>query len=365
MSTKDVMVEKSKLNINLQRSRDFWDRKKVDRPLLAAWMGNFEVGYNYRTGLAKMENGLLLPSDISFESFREDYERLYTAHLKIDEDIPWAAFPLMVFPWVEAILGSPISNKDGNIQAEHGSFSSAEIIEEKRLRLDWLDVLLEFLDWLNRLSEGRFPVAMSLMRGPVDLLSVLRGAEQTIFDIYDQPENVTEALKVITRRWESVAEAQQKHIVPWEGGYSFSLQTLWAEQRCGWFQDDALSYWSPDLYRQYVLSSEQKLAGNLPLTGIHLHSGALYTVDDLVQIPELDVIEVNLDDVGMSIAEMMPWFKTILEHKRLYILGDLSDSDLQQIHDELPTAGLALQLIGMTPEIINSRIEMVKKIWSA
>ncbi len=358
------MVEKNKLNIDIQRCRDFWDRNESDRPLLASWMGNFEVGYNYRTGLSKMDNGLLSPSDISFEIFREDYERLYTAHREIDEDIPWAAFPLMVFPWVEAILGCPIYNKDGNIQAEHGSFAYTDIIDEKKLRNDWLEVLRAFLDWLNSLSGGRFPVAMSLMRGPVDLLSVLRGAEQSIFDIYDCPEDLRQALKVISARWKRIADLQQEHLQPWEGGYSFSLQTLWSEKRCGWFQDDALSYWSPDLYRRYVLPFEQDLSQALPLTGIHLHSGALYTVDDLVQIPDLDVIEVNLDDVGMSIPEMMPWFKRILKHKRLYILGDLSDSDLLAVHNELPSTGLALQLIGKNSEIINRRIETVKRVWS-
>ena len=357
-------MEKSKLNIDVQRCRDFWQRKESDRPLLASWVGNFEVGYNYRSGLSMMENGLVSPLDISFEKFCEDYEKLYAAHLEINEDIPWAAFPLMVFPWVEAILGCPIYNKDGNIQAEHGSFNYSDIIDERKLRNDWLDVLLGFIDWLNRLSDGRFPVAMSLMRGPVDLLSVLRGAEQSIFDIYDNPSNIREALTVISERWTAVARAQQEYLLPFEGGYSFSLQTLWAEERCGWFQDDALSYWSPELYRDFVLSAEQKLAEVLPLTGIHLHSGALFTVDDLVEIPELDVIEVNLDDVGMRIPEMIPWFRKILEKKRLYVLGKFSVDDLAVMRENLPAAGLALQLQGETVEAINRSIEAAKSIWS-
>ena len=54
----------------------------------------------------------------------------------------------------------------------------------------WLEKLVGFTQWLVRLSDGRFPVALSLMRGPADLLSAVRGAEKAIYDLYDFPAEV-------------------------------------------------------------------------------------------------------------------------------------------------------------------------------
>jgi hypothetical protein len=54
----------------------------------------------------------------------------------------------------------------------------------------WLAKLLEFTEGLAALSAGRFPVALALMRGPLDLLSALRGPERMVFDLFDEPQAV-------------------------------------------------------------------------------------------------------------------------------------------------------------------------------
>ena len=222
---------------------------------------------------------------------------------------------------------------------------------------------VEFTQWLVRLSDGRFPVALSLMRGPADLLAAVRGAENAIYDLYDFPDQVERLMNVLTDIWISAARAQIAHIPRFADGYCFSIQQLWSRQLGGWFQDDAIAYWSPELYAELARPSESKLSSCMPATGIHLHGPALFTVDHLVDMPDLSVIEVNLDDVGQKIPDMIPRFLQILEKKRLFVWGAFTEADLAMMREHLPARGLALQPIAETPSQMESLIHCVRTLW--
>lgn len=126
----------------------------------------------------------------------------------------------MVVPWVEAIAGCPLYHKRGNFRAEHGLDYGH--LAELKIHQDWLEKLVEFTQWLAELSDGRFPVALCLMRGPADLLAALRGAERSIYDLIDYPQQVDPALQILTDIWIQVAHAQLEHIPAFAGGYCFS-----------------------------------------------------------------------------------------------------------------------------------------------
>ena len=343
----------------------FWQREEVDRPLLTSWVGSYVVAELYAEGLAQLPEGRLAPGDIDFEFFRADYERLFARHALVDVDVPWVAMPVMVVPWLEAIAGCPIHHREGNVWATHW-LDSYDRLDQEGLSLDraWLDKLVEFTQWLVRLSDGRFPVSLSLMRGPADLLAAVRGTEQAIYDLIDFPEKVDRLLQFLTDLWIEAAQAQRAHIPRFADGYCFSIQQLWSREPGGWFQDDAIAYWSPDLYARFARACESRLSSCMAVTGIHLHGPALFTVDDLVDMPDLDVIEVNLDDVGPRIPEMIPRFQQILEHKRLFVWGAFSAEDLSMMQKCLPTRGLALQPIAASPEQMRELILQARTIWA-
>jgi hypothetical protein len=349
---------------DFERCDGFWRRQDVDRPLLAGWVGTYQAPDLYPNGMSRLPEGKLEPADVRFDLFRPDYEMLYERHWRTGADVPWAAFPVMPLPWMEAIIGCPIYHRGGNIWAEPW-LDSYDSLEQDGLRLDeaWLDRLVEFTRWLAHLSDGRFPVALSLMRGPADLLAAMRGAERSIYDLVDHPGGVRKTLGILTDAWIQVARAQLAQIPGFAGGYGFSVQYLWARQAGGWFQDDAVAFWSPTFYRRYLLQCEARLSTCMPVTGIHLHPVSLFVVDDLVDVAGLDVIEVNLDDVGPRVQEMMPQFRRILEKKRLMVWGELTVEDLRAMRESLPTGGLALQLMAETPERVRALIGQVKAIW--
>jgi len=342
----------------------FWSREEVDRPLLSCWVGSFAVVEHYVQGMVSLPNGELKPGDLDFEQFRPDYERLFAAHQAAGVDVPWAAFPMMTLPWVEAIIGCPIHHRNGNIWADHWLNTYDRLGEiELKPGNPWLERLLEFTDWLVELSDGRFPVAVSLMRGPLDLLSAVRGPERMCLDLFDYPEQLDGVLDRLTNIWIQVAHAQLARIPAFEGGYSFSVISLWGHRPGGWFQDDAVALWSPRYYRRYLRACEERLSGCMEATGIHLHPASLFVIEDLVALPDLDVIEVNLEEMGPTLEEMIPYLNRVLEVKNLVVWGDFTAADFLLMKEHLPTRGLALQLMGPTPEEVRARVDEVAKIW--
>ncbi|MHB1132510.1 MAG: hypothetical protein ACYC4L_09010 [Chloroflexota bacterium] len=351
---------------NRMRLNAFWARAETERPLLATGIGSFAAVQKFAVGLARLPEGELLPADVRPEDFREDYESLLERHRQAAADVPWSAFPIMPLPWAEAVAGCRIVHSAGNIWSEP-VLSDYERMKAEGLRAHrgWLDKLVEFAEWLVEWSDGRCPVAISLMRGPADLLAALRGAEQSILDLVDRPDDVDLALEAVTTLWVQTAHAQLARLRPYCGGYGWNIQNLWTEEPGGWFQDDAISFWSPTLYRRHALPQEARLSRFLPRTGCHLHSGAIFTVDDLLQLPSLDVIEMNLDLVGLTIPEMLPAFRRILASRRLYVWGHFTREDLRAMRDELPTRGLALQLMAETPAEVQAMVGWTKELWPA
>lgn len=350
---------------NVDRCRAFWQRQLTDRPLLATWVGSYQFTDLFRKGLASLPEGIIQPGDLNPEYFRDDYEALFKQHCAASGDVPWAAFPLAVMPWAEAIAGCPIVHRGGNIWAEPW-IENYEIFEENggfTENIAWLEKLLEFTRWLVKLSAGRFPIAVSLLRGPADLLAAMRGAQQGVLDLIDHPDSVQYLLNVVTEQWIEVAQAQLQEIPMFADGYGWNIQNLWSEEPGTWFQDDAIAFWSPSLYRRHVMQLEKQLSQSMLRTGCHLHSAAIFTVPELVKFEDLDVIEMNLDVVGKSIQEMIPTFQNILQSHRLYIWGQFSEGDLRLMRRELPCQGLALQLMDDSPEAVCLMVSQVEEIW--
>ena len=351
---------------DVPRCDAFWSRQDADRPLLSAWVGSYETPKLFPSGLADLPAGELDPGSLRVEAFGEDYERLYELQGRTEVDVPWVASPPMVVPWVEAIAGCPIHHHDGNMRAAPW-LESYDALNRTGLQPDraWLETLVEFTRGLVRLSDGRFPVGLSLMRGPADLLGAMRGTEALVYDLFDHPEAVARSMELLTDLWIQAARAQLEQIPVFADGYCFSIQALWSRRRGGWFQDDAIAYWSPDTYRQYAEACEARLSQAMDATGIHLHPPSLFTVDHLLEMPALDVIQVNLDDVGPRIPEMIPRFQQILDKKRLLVWGAFTGEDLRTLAENLPTAGFGLQLSATTPDEVNAMVRQVRSIWNA
>jgi hypothetical protein len=332
----------------LHRHQEFWARQPADRPLLGINVG-FAVEDTFPRTMARIADGPLKPGDIPVDEFLQDCDALAQAHEGLG-DYPYVAAPFVGVPWLEAIAGCPI-------QASRNSFWAEACVQDWRswrwresfVDNPWTQKLLELMEALVAHAAGRYQVAPTLMRGPADILSAMRGGAPYVMDLVDTPEAIGPAIDEAARLWSVVAELQLARIPQTAGGYVAGAAALrtWAPDKVLWLQEDAMSLLSPKLYRKHFLPVDRRLSDSFPCVAFHLHGSALWAIDDLIQVPGIDVLELNLEDARCDVEGTFAGWRKIQQHKpvvlwRMYA-ADFEDW-LNRVLRELPRAGVSVQV---------------------
>jgi hypothetical protein len=332
---------------NIQRHLAFWNREKVDRPLVGFQIGTYFFADRFESARRLMIPGRELhPTDIVVEEFLPDYERLYQQIERLEQDAFWTACPFTSIPWMEGILGC-------KIKALESSFTSIPYlpdvhntkvlpgIEENA----WLEKFVEFTEKLVQMARGRFPTGQPIMRGPSDMMGALRGQRDFVLDFYDHPEETRALLNTVTERFLQVMEQYHAELKAFKGGYSMGVFDLWAPDRCIWAQEDLSTLLNPNIYSQYLAKLDETICAKYPYNAFHIHASSFFILDDLLQIESIMAIELTKDIGGTSIEKMVPQFRKILRDKRLIIWGDLDFEDIDIILRKLPYEGLYLHIV--------------------
>jgi hypothetical protein len=335
------------LETTLQRHRAFWNREAVDRPLLRIDIG-FWLNQRLPRTAEAMPEGLISPDDIPVEAFLKDCEG--RSQQPCYGDFPCICAPFVSIPWLEAIAGCPIAATHSSVWAEHSNIDlESWRAPESILDNPWAEKLIEIMQALVDHSKGRYAVAPTLMRGPSDVLSALRGPEQLPLDFIDTPELVVSALEQCARIWEDIGRAQLEVIPQSSEGYvgGDAAMHTWAPDKLIWLQEDAMSLLSPSLYREFILPIDDRLSRVFPCTAFHLHGSALWAIDDLVKLPGIDVIELNLEAARCDIEGTFAGWKKIQAHKpvvmwRMY--GDDFSSWLERVLREFSPDGVCMNI---------------------
>jgi hypothetical protein len=332
----------------LYQHQQFWERKPADRPLLGINVG-FSLQETFPRTMARISDGPLKPEDVPLDEFLQDCDALALAHEGLG-DYPYVAAPFVGVPWLEAIAGCPIA-------ASRNSFWAEACINDWRswcwpesfIDNPWTRKLLQLMDRLVTHAAGRYQAAPTLMRGPSDILAAMRGGAAFVMDLMDQPETVQPAIDEAARLWSDVAKAQLARIPPSTEGYVAGAAALrtWAPDKVLWLQEDAMALLSPKLYRRHFLAADRQLSDSFPCVAFHLHGSALWAIDDVVQLPGVDVLELNLEDARCDVEGTFEGWRKIQRHKpvvlwRMY--GADFEAWLDRVLKELPGAGVSVQV---------------------
>ena len=150
--------------------------------------------------------------------------------------------------------------------------------------------------------------------------------------------------------WLQLAEAQLQRIPPSSSGY---IALDLASARVGTGQTplapggDAMSLLSPSLYRKYVMPIDERLSAFFPCIAFHLHGSALWAIDEVLRLPGVDIVELNLEAAACDVEGTFAGWRKIPEHKPLVIwrmYGDDFASWLARVVRELPAKGLSIQV---------------------
>jgi hypothetical protein len=281
------------------------------------------------------------------EDFLEDQKKLLQEGEIIDDDILRGASPAQMIMWGDGMLGSAMKVLPGNVVAESMSLSWEEIEKIHFYRnAPWYKKYIEFIDVLVKHAAGRYPVSHGMLNGPVDYLVTFRSHEQAIFDLMLEPESALAFLEKMGDFFIDVTKETWAHIPLFHGGYFDAQYSLWAPEPITRMQEDALASLSPDLYRDFIKKTDERIASHFGSAFMHLHSTSMMAIEDILDIPTLKCFEINNDVGGPPVASMVPYFQKVQQAKKsLLIRGSFSPEELRLLMDSLEPTGLYLYIM--------------------
>ncbi|MCL5070742.1 MAG: hypothetical protein M1308_07585, partial [Actinobacteria bacterium] len=240
------------------RNKAFINREEVDRPLIGAhvWSGEFRRIYE-KTNKTISESGEVKPDDIVIKSFIKDIDRLILMNEKIGGDLLWSVVPYVFIPWMEAIIGCQVFSTRTSFYSKtfintwDDFCKNIDISENNK----WLSKLVELQLALVEHFGNEYPVSSStVLRGPADMMAAALGQTRLPLELYDNPDKVKEMSSIYSEVFLDVAKLQNKIASESKfGGYTVNWYGIWTPYVCQYLQDDAIAYFSPNFYKEFIL----------------------------------------------------------------------------------------------------------------
>ena len=347
----------------IERYTAFWNREDVKRPLVGfSFIGWFPFR-EFAACKAWTSSRYLTPSMIVPEAFMEDHLRLLREGETIDDDIIRGACPMQVaVPFLPGMLGCKLRILPDNVMGEEQHLAWDEAL---RARLDhqnpWFRKYMEFAQALVARSNGRFPVSHAAELGPTDLHAVLRGHNESIMDLTDEPEMSAELLWRLGEIFRDITEEFWKRVPLFHGGYFDAQYSLWSPSPIIRMQEDATAVFSPALYRKFIQPVDRMLACHFASSFIHLHSTSMFLLEAFLEIEEIRCFEINNDACGPPLEEMVPHFQRVQKARRpLLIRGSFTAQEMRLLLDSLEPRGLFFNVMVNTTEEVETLKTLLK-----
>ena len=267
----------------------------------------------------------------------------------IGDDMIAAGEPLLGIPWLEAICGCRVMVPEGKSLWPEATDATRAVQE---IRFDeanpWFRQLLDVQVAVVEHAAGRYPVSLSHLRGPTDILSAMLGSQPFLTALVDEPERVARLARDVAEAWRRVAQAQETLVPAYQGGYAIRQFGLWSPGRSVWLQDDTSGMMSLRHYRRLFLAPMQTMSA-YPFGVLHLHAPSLHLAETLAAVPNIRAINVYFDAPAVTLQAAMPILRRLQARQMLLILAKdvyagFSLEEYREILDGLSPRGLSVHL---------------------
>ncbi|MGE4284257.1 MAG: hypothetical protein AB7G87_11125 [Clostridia bacterium] len=356
---------KSEIQKIIELHRQFWSGEIMAHPLAAFRIApDFFFSTHINASRTLLVPGQeITPKMIDVDAFLDDYKRAAQEIEQIGQDAFWVAEPFVGFPWMEAICGCSVFATENSF-ISHPCLSSVQ--EHNKVAVNdenlWLEKYMEFTTKLIDLFKGKYSIGQPITRGITDVVGALIGQTEMVFAIYDYPDETKLLMSKVADVFLKVIKKQQDLISSVYGGYSMGFYHLWSPGKCMWFQEDLTSLISPAQYREFVKKLHIEICSHFDYTAIHMHSSSFHLLDEILDIDRLKVIEINKDIGGLTIEQMIPVFKKVQDKgKKLIIWGDINQTDIDMIKDNLQMKGLHFNIIAPDVSVAKELSQYIRK----
>lgn len=227
----------------------------------------------------------------------------------------------------------------GTVWFSPGKFAGkplTEIVPQFSPESDWSRWLADCVRAATREFGGAVKIGMTDLGGTLDVLASLRGTENLLMDLYDDPENVTRALDAETAAWLD-AYSYYAGIISGNTSGTTCWGGFYASGKTYMLQSDFSYMISTEMYGQFVIPQLKKLCRFLDRPFYHL--------DGSKQIPHLELLAQVPNLRGIQ-----------------WVPGDgpnPNQSEWPELLRHIEELGFRLQLYG-TPEVVRKSLESLR-----
>lgn len=154
---------------------------------------------------------------------------------------------------------------------------------------------LRHLDILRRAQAacaGRYLVDIPDLIENLDIFAAMRGPQDTLYDLMDEPELVKERIDQIDQAYFNYYDALYDLLREPDGSSSYTVFHIRGSGRVAKIQCDISAMLSPALFREFVLPSLQKQVRHLDKSLYHLDGpDAIRHVPALMELKELSALQ--------------------------------------------------------------------------
>ncbi|MBI5010794.1 MAG: uroporphyrinogen decarboxylase family protein [Bacteroidia bacterium] len=253
---------------SLQRTQDFIEGKKVDRPPFHPILMRLAAKY----------------AGIRYRDFCLDYRKKVDANIKCATDFKYDWVNVMSDPYAEAsAYGTGLTYPENNLP-QVTSWLINEIDDTDRIKLFKVDDhprLKSRVDEVKEFSRqvGNTQFICGWVEGPLAEYCDLRDVSPACMDLYENPEKIKKALTIIAENAMIFAEAQVK-----------------AGAHCIGMGDAVCSLISPDLYQEFVFPLEKAIVDHVHSLGakvkLHICGNTSGILPDMIKTGA-DIVDID------------------------------------------------------------------------
>ena len=370
---------------------NYWEHKNTGRPLMCVVARKPEIehlsdnkptegGYRDVICQGKYYN---LPDELYWKDMEDKYqnaERIVARYRHFCENHLFLAesFPNLNVDFGPGSLASYLGSEIG--------FNEDTVWFEKCLedwdgvapfRFDpenkWFKKHIELVRECRKLAGDDFYVDMPDLMENVDVLASLRGAQDLIFDMIDEPELIEERVKQITDIYFEYFDRFYDIIKDEEGGSAYTVFQIWGPGKTVKLQCDFSALMSPTQFEEFIQESLKEQAKKADYVLYHLDGpDAIKHLDYVMEVEDIDALQWTSGDTGPD-GTLEDWYpiydKAIMAGKSLWVKvysGEFEDwiKNVDRIVARYGSHSLFLFFPEMSLEQANTLIAHADKYWS-
>lgn len=300
-----------------QKWINYWQQKNTGRPLMCVIARKLEVenltdGRPVEGGIADvMCQGKYygLPEELQWKTMADKYQNAEQIvaryrHFCETHEFLGESFPNLNVDFgpgsLAAYLGAEIDFKEDTVWF-HPCLKDWEDVPPFAFdpEAKWFQEHLALVKKCRELAGDDFYVDMPDLMENIDVLASLRGAQDILYDMIDEPEIIRERIDQIGSLYYEYYDRFYEIIKDQDGGSAYTVFQIFGPGRTVKLQCDFSAMMSPDGFREFIQDSLRRQAAGADHVLYHLDGpDAIRHLDAVLEIDEIDALQWTSGDAG-------------------------------------------------------------------